>query len=262
MALRDTRRAASTDSTRERGNRELGLRIRRRRNQLGLSQEALAHRVGRSEGWLLQVENGRTDPAYSDLVNLAAALELDTPQLIQSATTSSVQSTSGSLEPHESSTQYQRHSSPSRDQHLPLASAITGTPNLTGRWWAAWQTFNQGHEIVATQPIQIDQHGLVASVTALERSAENLRGGYLWEGQLRLCENYVLLGWYTATDQNVRSRGTMYFVLHPQGNLLEGRWTGTSYDGPLISGWSAIAFTQEEAATVVGRMKSADHSPG
>jgi transcriptional regulator with XRE-family HTH domain/tetratricopeptide (TPR) repeat protein len=58
------------------GDAALGHRIRKFRDQLGLSREQLAHQVERSEGWLLLVENGRADPGYSDLVNLAARLKL------------------------------------------------------------------------------------------------------------------------------------------------------------------------------------------
>jgi len=33
----------------------------------------------------------------------------------------------------------------------------------------------------------------------------------------RLWDNEVLMGWYAANDGSIRSRGTMYFVLHPHG---------------------------------------------
>ena len=34
------------------------------------------------------------------------------------------------------------------------------------------------------------------------------------------------MGWYSANDQSVRSKGTMYFVLHTHGQQLTGRWVG------------------------------------
>jgi transcriptional regulator with XRE-family HTH domain len=240
---------------RERVGRELGLRIRKFRNQLGLSQEALAHRVGRSEGWMLQVENGRTDPVYSDLVNLATALNVDISQLVDPHGTAAVLQTAMASSPPHRSVRPDQTRSPVHLPPRPATSLGTAGPILSGRWWAAWQTFNHGQEIVATQPIEIAQHGIVARITALERSEENVRGGYLWDGQIRICDNQVVLGWYTATEQNVRSRGTFYFVLHPHGNLLEGRWIGTSYDGPIISGWGAVAPTQDEAEWIVRRLK-------
>jgi hypothetical protein len=33
----------------------------------------------------------------------------------------------------------------------------------------------------------------------------------------RLWDNEVLMGWYAANDGSIRSKGTMYFVLHPHG---------------------------------------------
>ena len=69
---------SSNKRTRQRrrstGDQLLGDRIRRFRTRLNLSQEAAAQRIGRSEGWLLQVENGRADPGYSDLLLLAPVL--------------------------------------------------------------------------------------------------------------------------------------------------------------------------------------------
>jgi len=65
-----------------RGSRQLGDRIRKNRIRLGLSQKHLAHRIGRSEGYLLQVENGRTDPSYTDLMEIASVLEIDVVALV------------------------------------------------------------------------------------------------------------------------------------------------------------------------------------
>jgi hypothetical protein len=131
---------------------------------------------------------------------------------------------------------------------------------LTGRWWAAWQTWNQGKEIVATQPIEMTQEGSAIRVRALERSEENTRGGYVWAGELRAWEEHILMGWYAAEDQNVRSRGTFFFVLHSHGTFMEGRWTGMSYDGPIITGWAAIAQTGDEAASIIERLKAQEQS--
>jgi hypothetical protein len=38
------------------------------------------------------------------------------------------------------------------------------------------------------------------------------------------------VGWYAASDGSVRSKGTMYFVMHPHGINMTGRWVGLSYD--------------------------------
>ncbi len=113
-----------------------------------------------------------------------------------------------------------------------LAGAPSDRIKLEGTWWAAWQTFNDGAEVIATQPVGLTQHGSTIQIEALERSSENERGGYLWRGELRLWDGQILMGYYAAADGNVRSKGTMYFVLHAQGEYAHGRWVGLSYDGP------------------------------
>lgn len=64
------------------GDSALGLRVRKARLRAGLSQECAAHQVERSDRWLLQVENGQTDPTYGDLVRLAPVLRVDLHQLV------------------------------------------------------------------------------------------------------------------------------------------------------------------------------------
>jgi hypothetical protein len=49
------------------------------------------------------------------------------------------------------------------------------------------------------------------------------------------------MGWYAASDGSVRSKGTMYFVMHPHGIHATGRWVGLSYDGNIVTGWSSMA---------------------
>ena len=140
-----------------------------------------------------------------------------------------------------------------------LAGRTTTPLSFTGRWWAAWQTFNQGEEVIATQPVEMDQHGLTVRIRAVQRSEENTRGGYVWSGELRIWDNQVLMGWYTAEDENVRSKGTFFFVLHTHGNLLEGSWTGMSYDGPIVTGAGAIAQARDQAVSAVERIR--DQAP-
>jgi len=54
----------------------LGERIRIHRRRRGLARARLAHLVGRSERWLLDVERGEVDPRFSDALALAEALGL------------------------------------------------------------------------------------------------------------------------------------------------------------------------------------------
>ena len=81
-------------------------------------------------------------------------------------------------------------------------------------------------------------------------------GGYLWEGELRLWDNEILMGWYISTEGAIRSKGTMYFVLHPHGINMVGRWVGLSYDGPVITGWGAIARTEDEVIKLMDQLRT------
>ena len=64
------------------------------------------------------------------------------------------------------------------------------------------------------------------------------------------------MGYYAAADGNVRTKGTMYLVLHAQGDYAHGRWVGLSYDGPVISGYATLARTQDDAQAVMTRLST------
>jgi hypothetical protein len=76
-------------------------------------------------------------------------------------------------------------------------------------------------------------------------------GSYRWRGELRLWDNEALIGWYRSTDAAVRSKGTLYLALHQHGEYAWGRWVGMSYDGAVVSGWGAIARTEDQANQAV-----------
>jgi hypothetical protein len=101
------------------------------------------------------------------------------------------------------------------------ASPATGGP--------CWQTSRGGIEDIRTQPVHLDQHGELIQVEATARGRPVEEGGYLWRGELRLWDNEILMGWYAANDGSVRSKGTMYFVMHPHGISATGRWVGLIY---------------------------------
>jgi len=79
-------------------------------------------------------------------------------------------------------------------------------------------------------------------------------GGYLWDGELRLLDNEVLVGWYVATDGGVRSKGTLFYLVHPQGLKMTGRWVGLSYDG-LVTGWGTLAKSETEARELMNELR-------
>jgi len=122
---------------------------------------------------------------------------------------------------------------------------------ITGDWWSAWQTSKDGVEIHTRQPIQIIQRGQDLDIRAVERGIDVADGGYLWRGQLRLWDNEILMGWYAADDAAIRSKGTLYLVIHQHGQRMQGRWVGLSYDGVVQTGAAAIARTAEDAAQLL-----------
>jgi hypothetical protein len=81
-------------------------------------------------------------------------------------------------------------------------------------------------------------------------------GGYHWSGELRLWDNEILMGWYAANDGSIRSKGTMYFVLHPHGLNMSGRWVGLGYDDQIMTGFASMAHSQDEAEGNIARLIS------
>jgi transcriptional regulator with XRE-family HTH domain len=189
--------------------------IRRLRQEAGLSQAGLAAAAGVHQRQINRYESGEQQPALNVAHRLAVALGVTLDE---------------------------------------LAGVPSDRVQLQGTWWAAWQTFNEGEQVIATQPAGLSQHGSTIQIEALERSSENERGGYVWRGELRVWDGQILMGYYAAADGNVRSKGTMYFVLHAQGDYAHGRWVGLSYDGPVVSGYAALARSQDEAKAVMQRL--------
>ena len=63
--------------------RLLGSRVRERREELGLSQEALADRCAVHWTFLGQVERGRRNLSLHNLLKIAGGLELDPSELVR-----------------------------------------------------------------------------------------------------------------------------------------------------------------------------------
>jgi transcriptional regulator with XRE-family HTH domain len=196
--------------------------IRRLRQGAGLSQAGLAAAAGVHLRQINRYESGEQQPALNVAQRLAVALGVTLDE---------------------------------------LAGVPSDRVQLHGTWWAAWQTFAEGEQLIATQPVGLSQHGSTVQIEALERSAENERGGYLWRGELQLWDGQILMGYYAAADGNVRSKGTMYLVLHAQGDYAHGRWVGLSYDGPVVSGYAILARSQDQAKAVMQRLLAGAAAP-
>lgn len=191
--------------------------MRQRRAALGLSQNDLAAAVGLDKRQVRRYEAGEAQPTLQVAKGLAGALGVSLDELAGQD-----------------------------EQRL----------KITGEWWSAWQTTKDGQEVHTSQRIEIRQRGTELDIAAVERGITAEEGGYLWRGVLRLWDNEILMGWYAADDQAVRSKGTLYLVVHPHGHQMRGRWTGLSYDGPLQSGFAAIARTEDAATALLTEMTS------
>jgi hypothetical protein len=79
--------------------------------------------------------------------------------------------------------------------------------------------------------------------------------------ELQLWDNEILMGWYAANEGSIRSKCTMFFVLHPHGRNMSGRWVGLGYDGRIMTGWAAMGQTQEEAEDTMHRLIASEGVP-
>ena len=197
---------------------ELGDVIRQRRDQLGMSQAELARAAGIDARQIRRYESGEQQPSFTVAVAIAAALKISLTD---------------------------------------LAGMPSHHVRLSGEWWASWQTFRDGAERIATQQVEFNQEGDFIRVATITRGLSEEEGGYHWSGELRLWDNEVLMGWYAANDGSIRSKGTMYFVLHPHGLNMSGRWVGLGYDDKIMTGWGSMAKTAEEAEAVIERLNQA-----
>jgi transcriptional regulator with XRE-family HTH domain len=190
--------------------------IRRRRAELDMSQADLAKAAGVDVRQIRRYESGQQQPTLSVAVAIADALGISISE---------------------------------------LAGMPDHRVNLTGEWWAGWQSSREGVEDIRVQPVSMRQHGDLIQIEATRRGRPVEEGGYLWRGELRLWDNEILMGWYAANDGSVRSKGTMYFQMHPHGINMTGRWVGLSYDGQIVSGWGSMAKTEDDARQLIYRLK-------
>lgn len=196
--------------------------LRRRRAELGLSQAELASRLGVDRRQVRRYETGESQPTLVAARALATALGITLDE---------------------------------------LAGAESRRIDLSGGWWACWQTWQRGKESLHPHEARITQRGEDLDIVATTRGPSLPEGGYLWRGQLRLWDNEALMGWYVANEEAVRSKGTMYFSLHQQGLSMIGRWVGLSYDGPLVTGWAAMARTRTETLELIEQLLDRPDSP-
>src|SRR5690242_4209390 len=131
--------------------------LRRRRAELGMSQADLATRAGVDKRQIRRYEAGEQQPVLSVAVAIADALKISVGE---------------------------------------LAGIPTHRVNLTGEWWASWQTSKDGKEVITAQEVQFRQQAELVSVQTTSRGISIDEGAYHWRGELRLWDNEILMGWY------------------------------------------------------------------
>lgn len=191
--------------------------MKQRRSDLGMSQADLATASGVGVRQIRRYESGEQQPVLPVAVAIAEALRISVGE---------------------------------------LAGKPTHRISLSGEWWASWQTSKGHEEVITAQEVLLTQQGELIEARTTTRGIAVEDGGYHWHGELRLWDNEILMGWYAANDGSVRSKGTMYFVLHPHGVSMSGRWVGLSYDGKIMTGWGGMAKSEDEAKRLIDELKA------
>jgi hypothetical protein len=106
-----------------------------------------------------------------------------------------------------------------------------------------------------------EQEGDRMQIATIIRGPPVEEGGYHWNGELQLWDNEILMGWYAANEGSIRSKGTLYFVLHPHGLNMSGRWVDLGYDGRIMTGWVAMGQTEEEAEDTMQKLIASEGVP-
>ncbi len=124
--------------------------------------------------------------------------------------------------------------------------------DVSGEWFAAWQTSVNNQQIVNTESLKMKQIGNQVIVNNCERSPENPIGGYLWKAKLSFYQGRNLMGWYfPLKSENNTSKGIMYMAYFSQRKEFYGKWVGSGYDGELEVGFLVFAKSRENARTLL-----------
>ncbi len=116
--------------------------IRTRRAELGLSQADLAAAAGVDRRQIRRYEAGEQQPLLSVAVAIANTLQISVGE---------------------------------------LAGIPAHRFDLSGTWWASWQTFMEGNEVITAQEVNFRQQGELIQVETITRCIEIAEGGYHWQ---------------------------------------------------------------------------------
>ena len=120
--------------------------------------------------------------------------------------------------------------------------------DVSGDWFAAWQTSVDGKQLLNTESLKVVQKGKSVFMENRERAPENPEGGYLWKSKLQFYQGRNLMGWYfPLSSENNSSKGIMYMSYFSPKKIFYGKWVGSGYDGELEGGFLVVAKTRESA---------------
>jgi transcriptional regulator with XRE-family HTH domain len=183
--------------------------IRERRETLALSQDQLAELVG--VGGRRQInrwEKGEQDPTATNCRSLARVLGLSLPELFG---------------------------------EIPIGLDLSGT------WFAAWDTTRDGVMVVDRHKITAQHRGGTFVFTA--------DGDYVWSGSLRI-EDGCLMGTYLSAEADKMYRGTLYFEMAEDYSAVIGKWSGRWADGIVGGEWGVLARDEDRAPALLAALKS------
>ena len=186
--------------------KSLGTLIRERREELGMSQLQLAAAVRVTDRQIRKYEDDEQTPSLRPVgARLGRALRISLDVLV---------------------------------------GLIPPRLNLSGVWYAVWQTRRGGLPV-------IDRHRLVATQTGIVVLVNAVDGDYSWRGDLRLLQK-TLRGEYEAVEAD--QHGTVFFYLRPDGEAMRGKWMGTFEDGPFGEGFGVLARSEELALALMDEL--------
>lgn len=107
--------------------------LRQRRAELGMSQTDLAAAAGVDKRQIRRYEAGEQQPVLSVAVAIANALKISVGE---------------------------------------LAGIPSHKVNLSGDWWASWQTFKDSEEVITAQEVQLRQQGDLINLQTTTRGIE------------------------------------------------------------------------------------------
>jgi hypothetical protein len=129
--------------------------------------------------------------------------------------------------------------------------------DVTGEWYAVWQTTVNTKEVINSEATKMFQKGKTVKFYNTERAPENPKGGYLWEAEMHFYHGRTLMGWYfPKKEENNSSKGIMYFSYSSQRKIFLGKWIGTGYDGDLVSGLVVVAKNRDKAKRLLTNLSS------